>query len=292
MEKMILFSDSTCDLSDELINENNIKIVPLYVSFNENIYKDKFEIKPDQLYSKVKQLGYLPKTSAASYMDFLNAFKPCLEDGYKIIYIGIGSGFSITYNNALMASVELGENNFLIMDSKNLSSSTGLLLLKISKLMKQGYNLKQIKDEIDTYIPLVKCKFVIESLEYLHKGGRCSGVARFFGTLLKLKPIIHVDNGEMDIYSKTKGKRKALELIIKDIVSSKEKIDLDNVIITHTFALKEAQYLHTRLSDEIKNIEKISITEAGCVISSHCGEGTIGLVYSLKADKKTEDIRY
>ncbi len=286
MEKVIVFSDSTCDLNTEIIKENNIQIIPLYVSFKEDIYKDGIELNPSLLYDMVTEKGYLPKTSAASYIDFFEAFKPYIDDGYKIVYVGIGSDFSATYNNAVMAAKDLGEDNILIIDSKNLSTSAGLLLLKIKKFIKEGSNLKEIEERINEYIPLIRCKFAIESLEYLHKGGRCSGVAKFFGTLLKLKPIIHVKDGKMDVFAKTKGKRKALELMIKDIVANKNKLDLEVVMITHTESEEEALFLHSRLSKEIKKIKKIIINEAGCVISSHCGAKSIGIIYTLKIKKK------
>lgn len=281
MQKIVLFSDSTCDLNEQLIKEADIKIVPLYVGFNEEIYKDGEEINPEGLYKKVKEVGFLPKTSATSMADFYEAFKPYIEAGKDIIYLGIGSKFSTTFNNAILAAREFDEGRVTIIDSENLSTSTGLLLLKTRELITKGKTSEEIKEEITKLTSLVRCKFAIESLDYLHKGGRCSGVSKFVGTLLRIKPIIEVKNGKMDVYAKTKGKRKAIELMINEIVENKDNLDLDNVMITHTFALEEAKYIYDRLKEELKGVKRIHINTAGCVICSHCGSGSIGILYLL-----------
>lgn len=281
MSKVLILTDSTCDLSEKLIKENNIVKIPLYVSFDDEIYKDGMDIEPSKLYEMVKEKKKLPKTSACSVGDFMKAFSKYLNDGYDVYYMGIGSKLSTTYNNALLAKEELSSDRIEISDSSNLSTGTGLQILKACKLAKEGKSVKEIKEEIEKLTPNVRSKFAVESLEYLHKGGRCSGVARFFGTMARLKPVIEVKDGKLDVLAKPIGKRKALQIMIDDIVANKDNIHKDCVMVTHTYADDEAKYLKEKLNELIPDAH-VEITDAGCVISSHCGKGTIGILYIMK----------
>ena len=281
MSKVVVITDSTCDLSEKLIKDNNIVVIPLYVSFDTEIYKDGVEINTSKLYEMVKETKKLPKTSACSVGDFVIAFEKYLKDGYDVFYTGIGSKLSTTYNNALLAKKELNTDRIQISDSANLSTGIGLLVLKAVKFAKEGKSVVEIKEEIDKLSPLVRSKFAVDSLEYLHKGGRCSGVARFFGTMARLKPVIVVQDGKMDVLAHPIGKRKALQIMIDDIISNKDNIHNDCVMITHTYAEEEAKYLYETLKREIPEAN-IEVTDAGCVISSHCGKGTIGILYIMK----------
>lgn len=281
MSKVVIISDSTCDLSEKLIKENEIKIVPLYVNFDEDIYKDGIEMTPELMYEMVKEKKKLPKTSACSVGDFMTIFQKYLNDGYEVFYTGIGSKLSSTYANALLAKEELATDKLQVSDSGNLSSGIGLLVLKASKFAKEGKSAKEIKEEIDLLVPNVRSKFVVESLEYLHKGGRCSGVARFFGTMARLKPVIAVEDGKLDVLAKPIGKRKGLKVMLDDIIENKNSIHTDCVMVTHTYADEDAQYLKEVLASEIPEAI-VEETTAGCVISSHCGKGTIGILYIAK----------
>ena len=153
--------------------------------------------------------------------------------------------------------------------------------MKAAKFAREGKNAVDIKNEIDLLVPKVRSKFVVESLEYLHKGGRCSGVARFFGTMARLKPVIAVKNGEMDVLAKPIGKRKGLRIMLDDIAANKNNIHNDCVMVTHTYADEEAIFLKETLNNEVPDAH-VEITDAGCVISSHCGKGTIGILYIEK----------
>lgn len=281
MGKVVIITDSTCDLSEKLIKENNIKVIPLYVSFDADIYKDGVEINSEKLYELVKNNKKLPKTSACSVGDFIAIFNEYLQEGYEVFYTGIGGKLSSTYANSLLAKEELDTDKVQVSDSCNLSSGTGLLLLKAAKFAKEGKNAKEIKAEIDALVPNVRSKFVVESLEYLHKGGRCSGVARFFGTMARLKPVITVENGKLDVLAKPIGKRKGLKVMLDDILANKDNIHNDCVMVTHTYAQEDADYLKEVLNSEIPQAH-VEETTAGCVISSHCGKGTIGILYIAK----------
>lgn len=281
MRKVAILTDSTCDLSDSLIKENGVVVIPLYISFGTDIYKDGVEMTPEKMYEIVRQGESLPKTSACSVGDFITAFQKYLDEGYEVFYTGIGSKLSSTYNNALLAKEELATDKIQVSDSGNLSSGIGLLVLKACKFANEGKTALEIKNEIDNLAPKVRSKFVVESLEYLHKGGRCSGVARFFGTMARLKPVIIVEDGKLDVLAKPIGKRKGLSIMLDDIIGNKDNIHNDCVMVTHTYADEDASYLKEELSREVPNAH-IEETSAGCVISSHCGKGTIGILYIMK----------
>ena len=281
MSKVVILTDSTCDLSEKLIKENDIKVIPLYVSFGDKIYKDGVEINSSKLYELVSENKKLPKTSACSVGDFVSYFDKYLEQGYDVFYVGIGAKLSTTYNSALLAKDELNTDRVQISDGANLSTGTGLLVLKACKLARDGKSVKEIKKEVDDLAGKVRSKFAVESLEYLHKGGRCSGVARFLGTMARLKPVIKVEDGKLDVMAYPIGKKKALNIMLDDIVKNKDNIHLDCVMVTHTHADSDAEYLFNALKERIPEAH-LEITDAGCVISSHCGKGTIGILYIMK----------
>ena len=281
MSKIVIYSDSTCDLSQKLIEKHQIKIMPLYVTFGQEMYKDGVDINAEGLYNKVNECGKLPKTSAASVGDFVNVFEKELQEGNDIVFFTIGSTLSSTYQNALIARENCDSNRIEIIDSLNLSSAVGLQVLKACKYRDEGLNVHEIKEKLAGVTPKVRARFAIESLEYLHKGGRCSGASRLFGTLLQVKPVIAVTDGKLDVEIKPRGKRKALDYMLNEIIEKKELVDTDYIMVTHTYADSEAEYLQSSLK-EVFNDANVEITTAGCVISSHCGKGTIGILYIEK----------
>jgi len=282
MNKVAIITDSTCDLSKEIIESRNIKVLPLYVRFGEDIYRDGIDITTDRLYELVEQKNEIPKTSAVSPGDFIEAFEPLIKDGYDIIYTGIGSSLSGTFQSAHIASLEFPENRIFLVDSKNLSTGIGLLVLKACDLRDQGLSASDIKDRLLEIVPKVRSQFAVKTLDYLHKGGRASGTAKLLGTMLRIKPIIQVRDGKMDVYTKTMGKMsRALDVMLTDYINLGEQIDLDYVMITHSQAGKHVDYMSEIVNQKLKP-NKLFVTEAGCVISSHCGPGTIGILYIVK----------
>lgn len=279
MNKVIITTDSTADLSQDILNNRGIQTIPLYVRFGDETYKDGVEIQTELLYEKVSELGYLPKTQAASPGDFEVFFKKYLDLGYDIVHISIGSKISATYQSAVIAKDLLEAENIYIVDSKNLSSGIGLLVLKASDLKEQGQSASEIYNSINKLVPQVSSQFAIKTLDYLHKGGRASGLTAFVGSVLQIKPIIKVIDGKLEVYKKSVGKMKrALDLMIDDLVKVKEKIDKNYVFITHSIADDSFNYIKEQLTDKIE-VKQIIEGHAGCVISSHCGKGTIGILY-------------
>ncbi|MHC1747198.1 MAG: DegV family protein [Cellulosilyticaceae bacterium] len=277
--KIKIFSDSTSDLSKELLEKEDIGIIPLYVNIKETSYKDGIDLTVPELYEKVDAMGQLPKTAAPTPMDYYEAFKPWVEDGYSILYIGLSSKISSTFQNANLAAGDLEGAEIEIVDSKNLSSGIGLLVMKAADYRKEGYDIHTIASKVTDLVPKVKTAFIIDTLDYLYMGGRCSALASFFGGILKIRPVVTVKNGVMILKEKIRGKReKILSILLEDALNQKGNIDRTRVMVTHSLSDMDALYLKGQL--EMNDFaDEIIITNAGGVISSHCGANTVGILY-------------
>jgi DegV family protein with EDD domain len=283
MNKVVIMADSTSDLTQSLIQTRDIKIIPLYVNFGEHSYKDGTDITTEELYKKVDELGYLPKSSAISPGDFMMAFETYIEQGYDIVLLTIGSKLSGTYQAALVAKDTVEANRVHIIDTNNLSSGGGLLVLKACDLRDQGLSASDIKQAVDQITPRVRSQFAIQTMDYLYKGGRCSALSMFLGSVLAIKPIIQVNDGKLDVYKKSVGKMtRALDIMLEDYFSLFDQIDKDYVMITHSLADKSAEYMKNKIIEKGLVPNQLLETQAGCVISTHCGKGTIGILYILK----------
>ncbi len=283
MRKIKIITDSTCDLMEAEIQKYDIEVVPLLVSFGNQTYQDRIEINSKQLYSLVDKFGELPKTAARNPEYFIHVFQKYVDEGYDVLAIMLSSHLSSTFQSAYLAATEFDSERVKVVDSKNLSSGIGLVLLKAAKYRDEGKSLAEIVELLENKIvPNVRAQFVVESLTYLHKGGRCSSTAHFFGKMLHIHPEIIVRDGKMSVYRKPRGKMiKAYDELLEMIKGDLPNVDLDCVMITHSLAPVGEHYLYTELSRLVPK-ESIMITEAGCVISSHCGKGTIGILYILK----------
>lgn len=282
MKKIKLITDSTCDLSKELIQKFDIEVVPLYVNFKNNSYLDGVNLTVPQMYEMVKDNNELPKTAAPSPGIFEDVFRKYLSQGYEIIFTGIGSKFSATLNSALVAKELINSDHIYLVDSMNLSSGTGLLLLKAGAMIEQGMEVTEIVRRMEEIVPKIRSQFVIKTLDYLYKGGRLNALSAFFGTMLRFKPIIKVRDGVMGVGKKGRGNVNiAINIMVDDMLNEADQIDEDYLMITHSLADTEVEYIRERIKDKLR-IKHIFDTKAGCVISSHCGKGTIGVLYILK----------
>ena len=283
MNKVKILTDSTSDLPKELLIDNNIDSIPLYVRFDHEIYKDGIDLTTDELYEKVREKNKLPQTSAVSPGDFITFFEKYLNKGFDIVYIGIGSKLSATHRSAELAKDDINmPDRIFLVDSMNLSSGIALLVLKAKDLRNQGLSAQKIKEELDQIVPYVRSQFAISTLDYLHKGGRASGLAKLVGTMLSIKPIIKVNQGKLDVYKKPKGKMsRALDIMLEDYFQVKDQLDLDYVFVTHTLANRQAIYMIDQIKKHTRP-KQIIEGHAGCVIASHCGAGTIGILYIVK----------
>jgi len=283
MNKVKVVVDSTVDLSPELYKENDMEVVPLNVNFGEQNFKDGLTINQTQLYEMVKKTGELPHTAAPSPEDFIKVFKTYIDKGYDIIYLGIGSLFSTSLQNANIAKQEFDEGRIFLVDSLNLSSGSGLLALRACRLAKEGKSAAEIKEDLDSLVPNVSAKFAVDTLEYLHKGGRCSGASKLFGHIFHIHPIISVINGGMSVTKKPRGLLKvAIDEMVNELKNDLPNVYLDDVFVTDSGCLgAEKEYF----INEVKKLvdpKCVRVTEAGCVVCSHCGPRTIGVLYIKK----------
>ncbi|MCC5910270.1 MAG: DegV family protein [Clostridiaceae bacterium] len=282
MKNVQVITDSTSDLSEELIKKYNIEVIPLYVIFGEDTYKDGQELTTEDLYKKVEEFGELPKTSAPTPNDFQKVFENHINADKSIIYIGLSSQLSTTLQNAKIAASEFPEGKIQIVDSFNLSAGIALLALKAVDLAKEGLDVKEIACRLREQIPKSRTYFAIDTLEYLHKGGRCSSVQSFLSNMLKIRPILKVTDGKILLHKKTRGKReKMLNVLLKDIFIEKKDLDLNRMVVIHSLAYEDGEYLKKELQETL-DVKEIIFLKAGCVISSHCGPKTVGIMCLTK----------
>lgn len=280
-KQIIISSDSTCDLSEELIERYKIRILPMGVSLGDRIYRDGIDITPDDIYAHNAKTGQLPKTSAINMAENGDFFSELTKDGSAVIHFTISASMSATYNNARMAAEEF--QDVYVVDSKNLSTGGGLLVIAAAEMAQRGVEPEEIVQQVSALADCVDASFVVDSLEYLAKGGRCSAVAAFGANLLQLKPCIYVKNGAMGVGKKYRGKfDKVLLGYVADRLADKENIDLTRVFVTHAGC--DPQVV-ARVVEEVKNtlpFEEVLVTRAGCTVSSHCGANTLGVLFVRK----------
>lgn len=273
--------DSTIDLTNDLLAEYNVFTVPLYINMGAESHKDGISVYPDDIYDFYDETGELPKTAAPSVDDYMKFFKEQLKSSDEVIHFNISSEFSSAYQNAMIAARELG--NVYPIDSRNLSTGTALLVLDACEMARDGYSSELILKSIRERIQLVEASFVINTLTYLHKGGRCSGVAMLGANLLKLKPSIHVIDGKMIVGKKYRGSyNRCIESYVKDTLGGRDDINPKRIFLTHTKCDKETINIVRQAIEDNFKFDEILETTAGCTITTHCGEGTLGILFERK----------
>ena len=282
MRPVKIFTDSTSDLTAEILKEFQIAIVPLYVTFDKQAFRDGLDLTTEMLYELVEQLGQLPKTAAPTPLDFRDAFRPWIDSGHDIVYISLSAQISSTWQNARIAAAEFPPGRIHIIDSQNLSTGIGLLVLKACDHVLEGLAADEIAARIREYVPRVRTAFVIDTLDYLYKGGRCSAVQNFMSSLLRIRPIVKVVDGKMILGQKLRGPRQhALNHMLQEVLDNQAIIDPQRIIVTHSQGYADALYLKEQLEQTFQDCQVI-LTDAGCVISSHCGPKTVGIIYLEK----------
>ncbi|MBR6502300.1 MAG: DegV family protein [Clostridia bacterium] len=282
MSKIIISSDSTSDLSAELKEKYGIKIIPLGVTLGTDVYRDGVDITPDDIYAHHEKTGELPKTTATNVGEGIEYFEELTKDGDAVIHFTISSSMSSTYNNSCMAAEDF--DNVYVIDAANLSTGSGLLVLAAAEMAQQGMEAAQIVEEIEKLKPCVDASFVIDSLEYLHKGGRCSALAMLGANLLKLKPCIEVKNGSMGVGKKYRGMYgRVLAEYVDERLQNVEDIDTSRVFVTHAGCKPE---IVDAVVEQVKSkgiFDEVLLTRAGCTVSSHCGANTLGILFIRKS---------
>lgn len=279
-----IISDSTCDLSKEILEKYDITIVPLHIVLGENEFLDGVNITPDDIYAWSDANNATPKTSAVSIEEAVEVIKPFTDAGDEIVIFTIATGMSTTNNVFRLAVSELDvEKQVRIIDSANLSTGVGLQVIEAAILAKEGKSLDEIIASVEAITPKVRASFVVDTLVYLHRGGRCSGLAALAGGMLKLHPKIVVKNGVMGPDKKYRGKMNSVILnYVKEMEEDLCNARKERVFITHSGCSQESIESVKAYLESLDYFEEILVTRAGGVISSHCGPGTLGVLYIEK----------
>ena len=276
-----VISDSTCDLSQELLERFDVSIIPLHVVMGEKEYEDGVDITPDQIYAWADQNRTTPKTSAPSINRTMDIMRKYLKEGNELICFAISEEMSTSANVMRMAAQELEAGDRIhVINSANLSTGIGLLVLEAAQMARDGKSAEEIVSSIEKLIPRVRASFVVDTLTYLHRGGRCSGLAALAGSALKLHPRIDVVDGIMGAGKKYRGEiSKAMVAYTKDMEEALRSAKSTRVFITHSGCNEETVEQVYSFLEGLNHFEEICVTRAGGVISSHCGYGTLGVLF-------------
>ena len=275
-------SDSTCDLSPRLIEENNIVIKALIVNMGDNSYRDGVDITPEMIYAHVAAGNPLCTTSAVPVGEYEEFFADLSKDCDALIHISLGSGFSSCYQNACIAAQDFP--NVHVVDSRNLSTGQGHVVLEACRLAKVEQDPQELCRKLSDFASRVDASFLLDRLDYMVKGGRCSMVKALGANLLRLKPCIEVIDNKMEIGKKYRGSyNKSIEAYVRDRLAQTENLRKHEIFVTHTKVEEDAVALVKNTVNECCDFAHIYETVAGGTITCHCGEGCLGILYVRKA---------
>lgn len=283
MNKIILSADSICDLNQELKEQFMVNTTPYTIILDKEMYKDNVDITPSEIYKAYWDNKILPKTTSINIGEYFNYLKPWVDDGHEVLHITLASALTSSYNNCNLAAGEL--DGVYTLDSQNLSVGTGLLVLRAAELIKEGLEAKEIIAELEKHREKIHMSFILNTLEFLHAGGRCSKVSSLGANVLKIKPVINVDNksGSMSLGNKYRGSlEKSIVRYIKDKISSYDNINTDRIFIVHSGIDSSYVELAKNTVSNMLDFKNIYITSASCTISSHCGPNTLGIAFETK----------
>lgn len=279
-----IISDSTCDLSQDLLKKYDIDILPLHILLGDKEYEDGRNITPDEIYKWSDENKTTPKTSAPALNDAIEILRPYVEKQTEVICFSISSGMSTSGNVMRLAAEELEASNLVtVIDSANLSTGIGLLVIEAAVMAQSGKSAEEISKVIEELKPKVRASFVVDTLTYLYRGGRCNAVAAMAGSVLRLHPKIVVENGAMDASKKYRGRLKSVIMsYVRDMEQELKEARPERVFITHSGCDRDiVEEVRTYLQS-LGVFEEILETRAGGVISSHCGPGTLGVLFIAK----------
>lgn len=275
-----IFADSTCDLTEDLIQKYGITILPLCIVLDDKSYYDRTQITPDEIFAWAEANKRTPKTAAITFEYAEKMLRPCMEADEDVIFFGISEEMSTTCNVMRLAAKEYDKGRVFVIDSQSLSTGIGLQVLRAAEMARQGKRAEDIVTEIETARSKVKASFVVDTLTYLARGGRCSGATALVANTLKLHPCINVIDGRMEVGKKYRGSmNKALLHYVREKEEELKKADGTQVFITHSGVASE---IVEQIRDYLASLgpfHEILETTAGGVISSHCGPGTLGVLY-------------
>ena len=276
-----IIADSTCDLPSELAAQHNISIFPLIVMKNDQEFLDGVTIRPAEIFAHVAAGGSLCTTAARSVGAYMEEFEKYTADYDGVLHVSLSSSLSSSYQNACLAAEEF--ENVRVVDSKNLSTGQGLVVLKACELAKTAQSLDELVRELEDFTGRVEASFVVDKLDYLVKGGRCSSAAALGANLLNLKPCIEVKDGKMTVVKKYRGNyAKCLGSYVKDRLGGREDLEQGTLFITQTVVDDPSYQAVKSFVDSNTSFTNVYSTTAGCTISCHCGPGTLGVLFVRK----------
>ena len=275
---VMITADSTCDLSEELLNRYNVKILPLTILLGEESFLDGAHYTPADMYKRYRADGTLPKTAAPSLQQITEFFTPFLNEGYEIVHLDISSELSSTCNNARIVGSEL--DGVYVVDSRMLSTGVGLLVIEGAECRDKGMSAAEIAEHLTALTEKVDTSFVLDTLEFMWKGGRCSGVAALGANLLKLKPALEMKDGKLGVYKKYRG---SINSVYKQYITERlsgKKVRPGHVFITESGEIEQSVIDELEaLVRQLIPVQEIHHTIAGCTVSSHCGPKTLGVLF-------------
>ena len=274
-----IVADSTCDLSPELIKKYNIEVVPLPVNLGDKPCLDGVDVQPEDLFTYYKETGKLPTTSAPTPAYYEELYQKWTDEGYSVVHLSISLVFTVTHNIANMAAEKFEE--IYPVDSRNISSGMGILAIEAARLRDEGLEAKEIAGRLRAMTDQVCTSFVLDTLEFMYKGGRCTGVQKLGANLFNLKPCIEVKDGSMVVGRKYRGNIKTvLPQYVETRLKDKTNLQYDKILITHTGVEDSIlQSVIAKIKEVQPNFQEIIPTRAGCSVSVHCGPNTLGLIY-------------
>lgn len=279
--KIKILSDSTCDLSQELLEKHNITLIPLTVIKDGQSYLDGVNITPDEIFAHVAAGGSHCSTAAINVEEYQQWFAKYASDYDGVIHINISSEFSSSHQNARIAAEDF--ENVRVIDSKNLSTGQGLVVLEACKLAQTCTNLDDLQQQLQEFTGKVEASFLLDRLDYMVKGGRCTAVVALGANLLNLKPCIEVKDGKMSVTKKYRGNfAKCLASYVKDRLDNRDDLRHETLFVTRTPVTDECLSAVKGAVDAYGNFEDIYYTQAGCTVSCHCGPSTLGVLFVRK----------
>lgn len=274
-------SDSTCDLAKDLLETHDIALIPLYIIKNGKSYRDGIDITPEEIFSYVEQSGQFCTTAAVSTFDYIKFFEGFSSKYDAVIHINLGSGFSVCNVNA-QAAAKIFKNVF-VFDSKNLSSGQGHVVIEAAKMASSGMDAETILEKLGDLIGRVETSFLIDRLDYIFKGGRCSLATALGANILHLRTCVEVHNGKMQVSKKYRGTfERCVETYVRDKLGGRNDLVTDRIFITHPAASAESVETARKIIGQYAAFDRVIETKAGCTISCHCGPKTLGILFIRK----------
>ena len=278
MKKVKVTCDSTCDLTQELYAKYDVEVIPLGVSLGDDFRYDSVDVTAPELFEYVKSSGDLPKTSAISVGEYTERFTKFVEMGCQVVHINISGELSSCHQNAKIAAELVGD--VYVIDSRNLSTGSGHLVLLASEMAQKGMSGAEIAETLDEMKERLDVSFVLQTLEFLHKGGRCSGVAALGANLMKLRPEIEVSGGKMQVGRKYRGSlESSIMAYVRGRLEGRNDVSTDRIFVTHSGLPDEVVAKVVELVKQLHPFKEVLITTAGCTISSHCGPNCLGVLF-------------